>query len=112
MDGFARARASMALRAPSQGLPVSGPPTLSLGGTTSNLSSINPGGNFGTSFAAGNQAFANSGTSGLGHSMFFPSSATALGAPSTPGVFGSTMSPFANNSQSSIFQTSGKRGKH
>ena len=123
MDGFARARASLAARPPKPGLTGSGPPTLSLGGTSGGALGSNPSGNYGTAFGGHQSSLfsgsANPNTSAFGgQTSFFPSSTTsgfntsALGAPSTPGVFGSTMSPFANNNTSSIFQTSGKRGKH
>ena len=118
MDGFARARASMAARPTNQGLQGAGPPTLSLGGAPNTLGS-NPSGSFGSTFGNQSTLFSgsNQNTSALGgQNSFFPGSSgfnsSGLGAASTPGMFGSTMSPFANNNQSSIFQTSGKRGKH
>lgn len=45
--------------------------------------------------------------------VFNPTTTSALGTSSTPGLLGSTLSPFgATTNQSSLFQTGGKRGKH
>ncbi len=69
---------------------LAGPPTSRLGGTSSLAFPATPAG------PTSNQSFLGTGAS-------------------TPGLLGSSMSPFGatlGNNQSSLFQTGGKRGKH